>query len=494
MTRPLVLVVACGAVCFALAPRECDGQPAAGTDSMSASDSPAAAPAPVPALPLPVDEIESPERLEEGGGPATSWLLRANVRDGALALRRAEGAIAWRSYGLGLSVAGPVPGARTSTLMARREGPRLELIGGRVAARANGSLFAEAIGLSRRAGRVPVAHAELPTLEAPAGVSSPQVEGAAFRMGSRPGWIVPAVWGLVGQDAEDGAKIAAAGLVATARSGSTRGGVSVGSRGGIVALAAAAERTGGGVAVAAEAALRRRASAALLSVETARSALRLGGRWRYRSTDTRPVSSELTAAMGARNASARIRVSGNPSGLYGAAERVEVESRFARRDGASVALRLGRVQTSGFPQGSGATFRRERYATLDATIARTEGRTLSLIASRRARQTDQGDRVGATLGGRLEIAWRHRARLMVLVEAARADPGGGATWGTGLYAGGSTALRTRTRSGVFSSTRGSLRLGRWEIGGVFASREDEYGRNEATGTLSLERLPRGVTP
>jgi hypothetical protein len=476
MRLPKGLVLACAAAALAIAPSRCAGQ----------------------WLPLPVEEIESPERLDEEDSATTSWLIRAKIRDGALALHRAEGSLGWRGFDLGLSVGGPVPELRTSTLLARWERPGLDLTGGRVAARASGSLFAEAIGLTNRAGRVPVAHAELPTLEAPAGVSSPQVEGGAFRLvspwgsgaGSGARSFLPALWGLAGCGTEDGAQIAAAGLVATAPSGSARFGVSVGSRDGVTAIAAAAERTGGGMALAAEGAVRRGSGAALLSLEASRSALRLSGRWRYRSTDTRPVSSELTAATGTRHASARIRMSGTPSGSYGAAERVELESRYASRDGPSLALRMGRVSTSGFSELSGARLRRERYAVLDATIARVEGRTLSLVASRRARQTDQGDRVGSTLGGRLELALRRRARLMVLVEAVRADLAGGAAWGTGLYAGGSTALRTRTRSGVFSSARGSLRIGRWEIGGVFENREDERGRNVAAAMVSLERLPR----
>src|SRR5262249_3685974 len=39
-------------------------------------------------LPLPVDEIESPERLDDGSAFATSWLARVTVRNGHALVRR----------------------------------------------------------------------------------------------------------------------------------------------------------------------------------------------------------------------------------------------------------------------------------------------------------------------------------------------------------------------------------------------------------------------
>src|SRR5262249_28250793 len=137
---------------------------------------------------------------------------------------------------------------------------------------------------------------------------------------------------------------------------------------------------------------------------------------------------------------------------------------------------------------TGPTERRERYAVLDAGLGHTDSRAFWVFASRRVREDADGARAGATLGGRLELTESDRATLLLVIEADRAELGGGETWSTDLYAGGSVALRTRTRSGVHYAARGSLRMGRWRFGGLIESREDASGRNVAAGTLTLERL------
>jgi len=440
-----------------------------------------------PALPLPVEEIESPERLEEGAALETACRARVTVRDGATLLRRVT--LAGRSAALeaGVTVDQSVPGLRTGTIVVGSRGPGWTILAGRIASRATGSLFSESLGLAHRAGRVPVLRAELPTLEAPAGVSSPAVGGLGFRIDPRPGRFHPAFWGLAGRDTPDRIPAAAFGIL-IGNERRARGGVSVGVRGRDAALSGLARYVGPAFRVGAEGALARRKRAVLLTVETARSPLRLGARWRYRSSDARPVSCELTAAAGTRTARTLVRVSGVPSGPYGTAGRAEVESRLAARDGRMLSLRCGRSVTTGFSSASGPTERRERYLVLDAALAQSEGRAFSVLVSRRMREgaVQAG---GATLGGRLEwIAPRERATLLVLVEADRADALGGEAWGTDLYGGGAVALRGRTHSGVHSAARGSLRVGRWRIGGLVESREDASGRSVAAGTLTLERL------
>ena len=443
----------------------------------------------LPALPLPVEDIESPERLEEGATFETATVARLTVRDGATLLRHVT--LATRSAGveLGLAIDQPARGLRTGTFVARSRGPGGMFLAGRIGSRATGSLFSEFIGLARRAGRVPVARAELPTLEAPAGVSSPAVDGAGFRVDPRPGRFHPAFWGLAGRDAGHGIPAAAFGIL-IGNSPRARGGVSMGARGrdravsGIVRIAGPAFRLG------AEGALARNRRAALLSVETARSALRLGARWRYRSADARPVSCEITAAAGTRMTRTLVRVSGVPSGPYGTLERAEIESRLTDPEGRTFSIRCGRSAATGFSAASGPTERRERYLVLDATLARTDGRGFSVFASRRVREADApAGRRGATLGGRLELtAPDGRATLLLLVEADRADLAGGEAWGTDLFGGGAVALRARTRSGVHSAARGSVRMGRWRFGGLVESREDASGRSVAAGTLTLERM------
>jgi len=461
---------------------------AAAADTAAAPDTTAAlSVTDTAALPLPVEEIESPERLEEGTAFETACLARMTVHDGAALLRRV--AFAGRSAGLelGVTVDQPAPGLRTWTVVARSRGPGWTLLAGRIASRATGSLFSELAGLAYRAGRVPVTRSELPTLEAPAGVSSPAVDGVGFRVDPRPGRLEPALWCLAGRDARDRIPAAALGiLVGDGRR--ARGGVSLGARGRDSAVSGTMRIAGAAFRVGAEGAVARRGRAALVTAETVRSVLRLGARWRYRSADTRPVSSELTGAAGSQSARVLVRVSGVPSGPYGTSERAEIETRLAARDGRMLSLRYGRSMTAGFSSASGPTERRERYVVMDAALARSEGRSFSVFVSRRVRDGSSTGS-GATLGGRLELIAPHdRATLLLLVEADRADAMGAEAWGTDLYGGGAVALRGRTRSGVHSAARGTLRFGRWRFRGLVESRDDESGRSVAAGTLTLERL------
>jgi hypothetical protein len=173
---------------------------------------------------------------------------------------------------------------------------------------------------------------------------------------------------------------------------------------------------------------------------------------------------------------------------------MELECRLAARGMGPITLRAGRSRTDGFSAASGATVRTERYAVLDASIARSAGRGLSLLATRRERESAEGVRLGSSLGGRIDLVWRRRGRLEVFVEAARADIAGGAAWGSGLFAGGSTALRSRTRPGVAASARGALRLGRWQLGGLVEGREDERGRRASAATIWIQRAMPAVAP
>ena len=209
--------------------------------------------------------------------------------------------------------------------------------------------------------------------------------------------------------------------------------------------AIAAEVRSAGTAAAGEAAITPGGVATLLSAESAAGSLRVSGRWRYRAAEARHGACELSVEGGPRAARARIHASGGPSGPSGTIGRLELECRLGARGLGPITIRAGRSRTDGFSTASGATVRTERYAVLDASIARSAGRGLSLLATRRERETAEGIRLGSSLGGRVDLTLRRRGRLEVFVEAARADQGGGAAWGSGLFAGGSTALRSRTR-------------------------------------------------
>jgi hypothetical protein len=123
---------------------------------------------------------------------------------------------------------------------------------------------------------------------------------------------------------------------------------------------------------------------------------------------------------------------------------------------------------------------------LEAEVARSPGRTLSVTASRRERSLPSGWRAGSGFGGRLGL-YSRRGRLEILVQATHAAAGG-AAWGSALYAAGSTALRSWSRPGVWAAGRATLRLGgRWTAGGVVESREDGGRRGATAASFWIQR-------
>jgi hypothetical protein len=159
-----------------------------------------------------------------------------------------------------------------------------------------------------------------------------------------------------------------------------------------------------------------------------------------------------------------------------------------------VSIRVGRSKTEGFSSAEGATLRGQRYAVLDATVARAGGRTVSIVASRRESEIAAAGRAGSSLGARLDLTWRRRARLEMLVEATRVGVAGVGAWESGLHAGGATSLRSRTVSGVGASARGVIRAGPWSLGGVVESREDVRGRRTAAAAIWIQKAIRVAAP
>jgi hypothetical protein len=443
-------------------------------------------------LPLPVEEIEAPEALDETPGGASGLLVRATVRDGVTAIQRAAVACSGQSRLVELSLLGEGAAARAGTLAIRGIRSGLDFVAGRVRARGSGSLFLESAGLSTRASRVARARADPPGLEAPASASSRAIEGIGISRSPRMGSPIPGVWIAAGRRAEDGERIGALGAGGAFARGSWS--VAAGSRGGAPSGAVALEFRPSGVATAWEGVLARGDASTLVSIESAAGPLRIRGRFRHRAAEPRPAACELSVEGGTRTARARLLASGGPSGPTGAVARTELECRVAPPGLGPITVRAGRSRTDGFSTASGATVRTERYAVLDASIARSEGRGLSLLATRREREYAEGTRLGSSFGGRVDLTWRRRGRIEVFVEAARADLAGGAAWGSGLFAGGSTALRTRTRPGVAASARGTLRLGRWRLGGLVERREDERGRRASAATVWIQRTMPAVAP
>jgi hypothetical protein len=436
-------------------------------------------------LPLPVEDIETPEALDDPPGAATGFLLRATIHDGAVAIRRVAAARSGKSLLVELSLLGEASAAQAGTVSMRGIESGVVVVAGRLAARGSGLLFLESIGLSRRSSRVANARAALPSLEAPTSAGSPSIEGFGFERTRRVGSNFPGVWCIAGKRAEDGAPAGALGVGGSSASASWC--AAAGALGGVPAGMIALEVRSDAATVATEVALSRQGVSAVVSAESAPGPFRIRGRWRQRGEGIRRAACELGVDTGPRAARTKLLVSGGPSGPSGAVARAELECRLSLRGAGPINFRAGRTRTDGFAAASGATVREERYAVLDATIARSAGRGLSILATRRERELAGGARTGSSVGSRIDMTWRGRARLELFVEAVRADLAGGAAWESGLFAGGSTALRTRTRPGVAASARGALRLGRWQLGGLVEEREDERGWRASAATIWIQR-------
>lgn len=437
-------------------------------------------------LPLPVEEIETPDELDDAGVGSAGFAARATVRDGVVRMRRFAATREGRSLHTGVSFLGGVAEREAFTIAVRAPQSRLDVILGRVAVRAAGMPIAEAVGFSRRASRVPVASAAIPALEAPGGESTPSVVGFGLRREPAPGNFHPGGWMFLGRRSDDQAPIGAIGLGAHPGWGSWS--VAFGARPGVTASSVGMELRSGPSNLATEVVVARGATTALVSVESGGEAIRIRGRWRFRSADPRPAACELTADAGSRRLRGRIRVSEGLSGAIGTIGRVEFEGRVAPFGAEPLLFRAGWTRTEGFSTEEGATLRRERYGVVDATVARSEGRRLAILATRRRRDLGGMERDGSSVGARLDMTWRRRGSLQLFIEATRVDASGGSAWENGLYAGGSTALRTRTRPGVGASARGAVGVGRWRAGGILEGREDALGRRATAATIWIQRV------
>jgi hypothetical protein len=434
-------------------------------------------------LPLPVEEIETPDELDDGRAGELGFYASATARDGRAQVRRVEVARAGGSLDAGVSILGGSERAEAWTVALQSPRSRLEVSAGRITAGAAGMAFAETVGLARRASRIPMARADALAFSASTGVSSPAIVGIAITRPPRSarlgGWIA------AGRRTIDGAQIAAAGAAAGAPWGAWS--VAAGTLDGRKAAGASLVAHWAQATTGAEASVGPHGPVALVSVESGGGGVRVRGRWRYRREDARPVAAELTAETGSRHARCRMRAIQGPSGTTGSVGRIEVEGALAAGAAGPTTLRLGRSRTDGFSAAGGATLRRERYAVLETTVARSGGRRLSMLATRRERELESGIRTGTSLGATLDMVWRRRGALQLVVEATRVDADGGSAWGNGFFAGGATSLESRSRPGVSVSARGTVRVGRWNAGGLLQGREEASGRRATAATVWIQR-------
>ncbi|HET9939801.1 MAG TPA: hypothetical protein VFR25_01735, partial [Candidatus Eisenbacteria bacterium] len=162
------------------------------------------------------------------------------------------------------------------------------------------------------------------------------------------------------------------------------------------------------------------------------------------------------------------------------------EGRIAPAGYGPLSFRIGSARTESFSNAAGFHASIERYAVAEMQVARADGRTLTLLASRRDKETVAGVRRGSSLGGRLSLAWRERATLEIQLEGIRAVRDG-AAWSSGLYASGATALLTTARPGVAATARGAWKLGRWTLGGLVEQRDDVSGERATAASIWVGR-------
>ncbi|HKO22404.1 MAG TPA: hypothetical protein VJX91_07100, partial [Candidatus Eisenbacteria bacterium] len=408
--------------------------------------------------------------------------VRVDLRDGALRQARSAVEASAARVIAGVSLLTGADG-ETQAVTGFARTARLAMDLGRLAPRGLSPLAAEELGQAPRSGRVPPPGLRGPAFGSPASSAGALMDGVALAWSSR---HRTEVWALHAGRVDDGTTVSALG---------------VGVRGRRAAMSATLGRAGPSAVADLAAELRTREGRGVVAVEAARGAsgtsmiamiarsagpLRVQGRWRWRSRDLRGVSSEISGEAGSRRAKLRLRLAGNPSGPTGSSSRAELEGRLAPAGQGPLAVRFGSTRSESFSSTAGYHASIERFAVAEMQVASADGRTLTLLASRRDKETVLGARRGTSLGGRLALAWRERAGLEIQLEGVRAEKDG-AAWSSGLYAGGATALRTTTRPGITASARGALRLGRWTLGGLVEQRDDASGARTTAASIWVGR-------
>ena len=438
-------------------------------------------------LPLPVEDLDHPELLDEPFAPELGFQIRADVRDGSLRQARSAAEASARGVTSGAALL-LGPGGETQAWTAWLRGVRPGLEAGRLAPHGIAPLLAEELELASSSGHVPRPRTAAPTFEAPASAATRLVDGAALEWRAERGL---GAWVLGGRRVEDGARLAAMGAAFRGRRSAWSATLARSDSGWTAGLAALRRSVRGLVAIEAV----RGPSGAALVAYVARSAgpLRAEGRVRWRSRELRGVASEIACEAGSRRARLRLRLEGYPSGATGSASRVEVEGRVASGVPGPMAFRVGGTRSESFSNAAGYHTGVERYGVAEWTLARAAGRTLTLLASRRDKETAAGVRRGTSLGGRLGIEWPGRARVELQLEGVRAETDG-AAWSSGLYAGGATALRTYARPGVAAQARGEVRIGRWRVGALLEERDDASGTEATAASIWIGHELRGREP
>lgn len=436
-------------------------------------------------LPVPREDVEVAERLDEP--PAAAF-----VRGAVLSRFARGGDGTWRIRRLSADWERTFPPARRRrarfvelSVVEASGGPRPTLAisgaGARVAAgrlsldRAPW-LLSRSLGLARSFARVAEARAVPVRAGAPAGASTPAAVGiAADGVGRR-----VHSWALAGRGAEDGRLVGAAGGML--RGGTGDAALGIGRCGTQWFLSMAGAWRSPRAVASVELLLGAGRPALSASAATRGSDVTLWCRWRFLPGEARPAAGEAGAVTRGRIGSARLTWRAWTPAARADNGALELEAATALGPSRPIRARAGERPggAGSATAGSAASAPLERYALLDATLATVGSTSLAFLAS--ARRGTGGTRTGRMLGARLRSGGENASRLTLLVQASRTGTGASAL-GSELNASGQSTLSERTRSGIVFAARGVARRGPLELGGVWEREEGADGARPRSASV-----------
>ena len=433
-------------------------------------------------LPLPEEDLESLESLEEERFDFRAGaLVRGSMVRGKLRTRRigvtAEHGKTRGELGFLFDDRRVRPGARIAA-----GGGRALLAAGRVSVSRMPPLLAEAMGLTREGRRVLAPRSGMVSAGPSLGASAGAIDGAVL---SRRGSI--AFWSFAGIRSGSREALGAVGM------GIARGRARVAAGFGMVegdgeGPAARAPAKYGSITVVrrdpagslAVEALGGAARRGLLAEVTARGeAVLFSARWRYLSWKTRKVGGEVSAET--RGPEPRVRLSWRSWSANAAADDglLELEALESAGGSKPIKVRLGAV---GLGEGRSSIRPSETYALVDATLARGGGRSLGVHLLKRASAAAGSSASGTTVGARLGIGDGTSGEQSLQIESTRLRRGGDA-WGIALSPSGDVTLRSRSKPGIWVAARGGFGTRRTRLGYFLERGEDAAGPRPWSGSV-----------
>ena len=478
---------ACGA---ALPDSTLIGTPAAAAESLAAAESPPAAESPAAAgqdsteseerwLPVPEEDLESTEALEEEGSSSrTSALLRGTVARGRFAVKRIGFVGLRRGIRCDLGFLREESRVKPGIRLASERGG-LALAGGRVSVSRAPSLFAEAMRITRAGRRVLAPRSGVSAAAPSLGASAGAIDGGAAILNG-----VVSAWCFAGIRGDSREPIGSIGLGVSR--GETRVSAAIGAAGDARCGSITVLRRERGRSLALEALGSSVGRALLAEVASRADGMLVKARWRYRSWAARSVAAEISAETLGSGPRARLTWRSWSGGAAADDGLLELEGTMSRRGGGvPVRARLGAV---GIGSDGNHAPAREAYGMIDATLARDAGRSLTVHAVRRASSRAGSRLTSTTVGARLDVSAGWIGEHSMLIETTRLRSGA-AAWGVDLTPSGETVLRARSKPGMRLAGRGTFGARAVRLGYALERSEDSGGPRPWSGSVWL-RLDR----